>query len=110
VVSELYGCWKYACMYFALTKLCMDDVLFLGFVNTVEVTLGNTSEVPMTYRLRVPSDGTKEALQDSKGSDTTSTAITTILVKEFSIRPRSGTIPPGLLQSIQVLTGSCLPL
>ena len=75
-------------------------------MNTAEVTLCNTSEVPMTYRLRVPSDGTKEPQQDNntnnKGSDTAASAAVAILVKEFAIRPRSGTIPPDLSQDIQV--------
>jgi len=61
----------------------------------------------MTYRLRVPSDGTKNAPQNSsntnnKGSDTATAVPVAVLVKEFAIRPRSGTIPPDLSQDIQV--------
>jgi len=77
-------------------------------VNTTEVTLCNTSEVLMTYRLRVPSDGSKNTPQDSnsnnKSSNTTTAAPVAVLVKEFAIRPRSGTIPPNLSQDIQVLS------
>lgn len=87
-------------------------VVYSGFVNTAEITLCNTSEVPMAYRLRVPSDGTKGAPQDSnntnnKGSDTATAVPVAVLVKEFAIRPRSGTIPPDLSQDIQVLSLTC---
>ena len=64
-------------------------------MNTAEVTLCNTSEIPMTYQLRVPSDGSKESVQDDKPPVSS--------VREFTIRPRSGTIPPDLSQDIQVL-------
>ena len=68
-------------------------------MNTAEVTLYNTSEIPMTYHLRVPSDGSsKESLQDADNS--TKQPVSSI--REFTIRPRSGTIPPDLSQDVQV--------
>jgi len=55
----------------------------------------------MSYHLRVPSDGTKESLQDgNKSADTVSAAVSS--AQEFIIRPRSGTILPDLSQDIQV--------
>ena len=75
----------------------------LGFVNTAEVTLCNTSEIPMSYHLRVPSDGTKESLQDGNMStDTVPPHPAVSSLREFIIRPQSGTIPPDLSQDIQV--------
>ena len=55
----------------------------LGFLSSHEVTLTNTSEVLMTYHLRVPEDSS------SKG-------------KEFDIHPHSGTLPPNFHQTIRV--------
>ena len=73
----------------------------LGFVNTAEVTLYNTSEIPMTYQLRVPSDGGgKEPSQE--GNKKTDTGPPVSFIQEFTIRPPSGTIPPNLSQDIQV--------
>ena len=50
----------------------------------------------MTYHLRVPSDASKESLSD----DNTVPPVSSL--REFTIRPRSGTIPPDLSQDIQV--------
>lgn len=72
----------------------------IGFVNTAEVTLCNTSEIPMTYQLRVPSDGGKEPSQEGKKKTDTGPPVS--FVREFTIRPSSGTIPPDLSQDIQV--------
>lgn len=76
----------------------------LGFVNTAEVTLCNTSEIPMTYKLRVPSDGTKKSVQDGNNEMDTAPPVSVSSQQEFMIRPRSGTIPPDLSQDIQVHT------
>ena len=78
--------------------MCVCVLLLIGFVNTAEVALCNTSEIPMTYHLRVPSDGSKESLQDANNN--TKQPVSSI--REFTIRPRSGTIPPNLSQDIQV--------
>ena len=71
-------------------------------MNTAEVTLCNTSEIPMTYQLRVPSDGGKESSQE--GNKKADTGPPVSFIREFTIRPSSGTIPPDLSQDIQVHT------
>ena len=54
----------------------------LGFPSVQQVSLTNTSEVPMTYSLRVPAHGGK--------------------VDEFVINPDRGILPPSLHQNIIV--------
>ena len=56
----------------------------------------------MTYQLRVPSDGGKESSQE--GNKKADTGPPVSYIREFTIRPSSGTIPPDLSQDIQVHT------
>ena len=65
-----------------------------GFPHVSEVVLTNTSEVLMTFRLRVPGE------ERSKQSDHSK--------KEFTIQPHSGTLPPSMQRSIKVLAHSLL--
>lgn len=55
---------------------------YLGFSVTHEVSLTNTSEVPMTYNIHVPGDEGKK--------------------HEFVIQPRKGTLPPNMQNNIKV--------
>lgn len=83
--------------------MVLSNILIIsGFVNTAEVTLCNTSEIPMTYHLRVPSDSGKESLQDDNKETDTAPPVSSI--REFTIRPHTGSIPPDLSQDIQVYT------
>lgn len=59
-----------------------------GFVASKEITLSNTSEIPMTFDLRVP---------DGSATDTSSNND-----KEFTIVPQHGTLPPNFQQVIKV--------
>lgn len=56
-----------------------------GFLVSREVTLSNTSEIPMTFRLRVPSDSASVTKNE-----------------EFEIKPHSGSLPPNYHKKIQV--------
>ena len=63
-----------------------------------EVTLTNTSEIPMTYQLRVsqPSTGLQSGFSATTDTEETSEA------SDFQIIPSSGTLPPNFHQTIQV--------
>lgn len=54
-----------------------------GFLNSLPLTLHNTSEIPMKYMLRIPEDGK-------------------FMDREFGITPNSGSVFPGEQTSIQV--------
>ncbi len=54
-----------------------------NFLNERDITLTNTSDIPMTYELRVPQDGKFGA-------------------NEFTITPSKGTIPPMTVENIHV--------
>lgn len=56
-----------------------------GFLSRREVLLTNTSEIPMTYRLRVSGSEAEE-----------------IEGGEFEVKPKSGVLPPNYNQTIQV--------
>ena len=67
----------------------------------MEVTLSNTSEIPMTFHFRV-ADGNNQSSEShtpspAEGSD-----------KEFTIVPQDGTLPPSFQQVIKV--GESVPL
>jgi len=64
-----------------------------GFLSSREVTLSNTSEIPMTYHLRVCGD---PPTNDPPTRDPPTRE------KEFDIRPHSGTLPPNLHRTIKV--------
>lgn len=59
----------------------------VGFLSGQEVTLTNTSEIPMTYRLRVSSNEAEDGVGDGG---------------EFEVTPKSGVLPPNYHQNIQV--------
>lgn len=71
-------------------------VTSLGFLVCREVTLTNTSEIPMTYQLRVsqPSSDQGPVIEDPTEAS------------EFQIVPSSGTLPPNFHQVIQVQSAS----
>ena len=62
-----------------------------------EVSLSNTSEVPMTYQLRVPGDGMAFGKDGHR-------------VREFIIKPSSGVLPPNYMQPIKVCSNMTAPL
>lgn len=59
-------------------------------MSTAEVTLSNTSEIPMTYHFRVD-EGNQPSEADTAAN------------KEFTIVPQHGTLPPNFQQVIKVL-------
>ena len=63
---------------------------FADFLSTYEVVLTNTSEIPMTYQLKVPRSKEKEECEGER---------------EFNIKPKSGVLPPNCNQAIQVRLG-----
>jgi hypothetical protein len=73
-----------------------------------EVTLTNTSEIPMTYQLRVSRPSSTGRGQPA-GSPTTGAVIignsenSTTEASDFQIIPNSGTLPPNFHQTIQVV-------
>lgn len=73
-------------------------ILLPGFLASREVVLTNTSEIPMTYRLRVcgDEDGKEEEEEEGEG-------------REFEVKPSSGVLPPNYHENIQVTRKSeCL--
>lgn len=68
-----------------------------GFLTHVDVTLSNTSEIPMTYHLRVPgpSDQTTPTNGGRNGLGGEN-------IKEFEIQPSKGNLPPNYNQAIKV--------
>ncbi len=68
-------------------------LIFLGFTVSREVILSNTSEIPMTFHLRVP-DSCSFSGNESFSSFPN--------CNEFTIVPQTGTIPPNYQQVIQV--------
>ena len=70
----------------------LDIHISLGFLVCQEVTLTNTSEIPMTYHLRISQPSRNQgALADDAPE-----------LNEFQIVPDSGTLPPNFHQVIQV--------
>lgn len=67
--------------------LCLTPV---GFPVSREVTLTNTSEVPMTFHLRIPSIQGEGKEEDSRGRS------------EFRIQPNIGSLPPDMQQVVKV--------
>ena len=53
--------------------------------------LTNTSEIPMTYRLRVPSNEADDEVEQEESV-------------EFEVDPKSGVLPPNFQQCIKVYT------
>jgi hydrocephalus-inducing protein len=79
-------------------------VISYGFVSSKEIMILNTSEIPLKYSLRVPSDNLHKGASTSQSNvvgggseeqDPTSGP-------EFVIRPRKGTLPPSCSKVIQV--------
>jgi len=71
------------------------DLLSVGFVNTLEATLYNTSLIPMTFSLRDPGDGTGENISKMAHYDSTIVETNiTVPPKEFEIIPSSGVLEP----------------
>ena len=90
-----YGEYDNYTLSFLHTKFT-QDYLFLsvgcsGFLSTREVTLTNTSEIPMTYRLRV-SGNQREEEEEGEGEEE----------REFEVKPKSGVLPPNYHQNIKV--------
>lgn len=67
------------------------------------MTLTNTSEIPMTYHLRVsqPSAGLPARPPPSSPADVTENEENSEAA-DFQIIPNSGTLPPNFHQTIQV--------
>lgn len=66
-----------------------------------DVTLTNTSEIPMTYQLRVSQPSTGLATGSPVAEDQEEEGISE--ANDFQIVPSSGTLPPNFHQAIQVL-------
>ena len=71
--------------------------VLVGFLVSRELTLTNTSEIPMTYRLRVSQPSSSLKTVDDGPSE----------AGEFQIIPESGTLPPNFHEVIQVHIDSC---
>jgi len=86
----------YLCIYLSTNLIYLSIYLPIclpGFLSSREVTLSNTSEIPMTYHLRVCGDPPTNDLP---------TRDPPTREKEFDIRPHSGTLPPNLHRTIKV--------
>lgn len=77
------------CLY---EHLSTPTTLLPGFLASREVVLTNTSEIPMTYRLRV--SGTEGEEGEEEGEEEEG--------REFEVKPRSGVLPPNYHENIQV--------
>ena len=98
--SLLYLVQPFATLFFI-------TIITPGFLVSREVTLTNTSEIPMTYQLRVSQPSTGHGLP--AGSPTTAAIISdpeenSTEASDFQIIPSSGTLPPNFHQTIQVYT------
>ncbi|PIK52781.1 putative hydrocephalus-inducing protein-like [Apostichopus japonicus] len=79
--------------HFDVPKLKFGTVSY-GFKCTKIATLVNTALVPMTFKLRVPSDGHGKVISVTAGDETLGKTNVNISPKEFEIEPESGSIPP----------------
>ena len=77
--------------------------LCVGFVNTLETNLYNTSLIPMSFTLRVPGDGTGDNICNMSHYD--STAIENYVgvpPKEFEITPSFGVLEPKSSTQVKI--------
>ena len=74
----------------------MLPLSFSGFLVTREITLSNTSEIPMTFHLKVPNNYVPPATPSTPSTPSGSRN------KEFEIVPQTGTLPPNFHEVIHV--------
>lgn len=73
--------------------LSTPTTLLPGFLASHEVVLTNTSEIPMTYRLRVSgTEGEEDGREEEEEGEG----------REFEVKPRGGVLPPNYHENIQV--------
>ena len=65
---------------------------YAGFLSSREVVLTNTSDIPMTYHLRVSSSEAEGQGEGEKVDEGT----------EFDVEPKHGVLPANYRQSIRV--------
>ena len=88
-----------------LTKNFLKLTNVSGFSCTQSCILFNTSLVPMTYHLRIPSDGTDRSIPATSRLDNDEiykSLTAPKSVKEFNIVPPGGTLEPMSKQKIDV--------
>ena len=70
------------------------SLLTVGFTATKELTLSNTSEIPMTFHFKVPVN----AKEEEEGDITSTLPVNS----EFTVVPQTATLPPNFQQLIKV--------
>uniref|UniRef100_A0A663MTR8 HYDIN/VesB/CFA65-like Ig-like domain-containing protein n=1 Tax=Athene cunicularia TaxID=194338 RepID=A0A663MTR8_ATHCN len=108
VTLTIRGCVIGPTFHFNVPALHFGDVSF-GFPHTLSCRLTNTSLVPLTFKLRVPGDGLGEPSVSSFAHMTDNSHLLKrkgaqrhLRPREFSIKPRRGTIRPLGFLDIQV--------
>eukprot|EP00079_Xenopus_tropicalis_P024447 XP_012817094.1 PREDICTED: hydrocephalus-inducing protein homolog isoform X1 [Xenopus tropicalis] len=107
VKLTISGCIIGPTFHFSLPSLQFGDISF-GFPSTLTFSLNNTSLVPMTFKLRIPGDGTGEPSITSSNqilNDRRSSwrrGVKNASPKEFSVAPSRGTIRSQGQLDIQV--------
>ena len=81
-----------------------SDLHSSGFVSSKDIMLHNTSEIPLSYILSVPSDHQTSKSQTVLSSEVSlqSDPSEPSDGPEFVIRPRKGVIPPSCAQKLQI--------
>ncbi|XP_074751314.1 hydrocephalus-inducing protein homolog, partial [Athene noctua] len=108
VTLTIRGCVIGPTFHFDVPALHFGDVSF-GFPHTLSCRLTNNSLVPLTFNLRIPGDGLGEPSVSSLAQITENTRLLQrkgahrhLRPREFSIKPRRGTIRPLGFLDIQV--------
>ncbi|NXC26483.1 HYDIN protein, partial [Campylorhamphus procurvoides] len=110
VILTVRGCVTGLSLYFNIDGLHFGDVSF-GFPQTLSCCLTNTSVVPITFRLRIPEDGSGQPsvtsfdqVKDNSRPSWVKGPLSQCPVEpvEFTITPSTATIPAGGSQEIKV--------